>query len=138
MSITDETKFSEWLDQSDRDDETPMARWEIVRRHDIKMAYSLDKSVRQHAGTGVHRLRMKFDAAYLSPDQGCANRSPGNQRYGNCHGPGLLPLQPRSAELGQDDRQIVSSAVKPDVTLESIAAFGGGKQAYLDIDMMAI
>jgi len=40
------------------------------------------------------------------------------------------------AELDKMIDKSVSSAVKPDVTLESIAAFGGGKQAYLDIDMI--
>ncbi len=99
----------------------------------MKMTAELQKAVRQHGGVDVHRMKIDFDTTKMAPAQAAQIKNmPKETDVAIVKGLYLGSYDP--AELDKLIDKALAGNVKPDVSLESISAFGDGKQVYMDLD----
>jgi hypothetical protein len=137
MTVTDDKKYLELLEQMSKLMGPESAIGKLYATMGMKMDFTMQKAVRQHAGIDVHRIKVSFDTSKMPPAQAAQMKAmTKDTELAIVKGLYLASYNPADLDK-MIDKALATTALTPDVSLESITAFGAGKHMYLDADMVA-
>jgi len=135
IEVTDEAKTMAMIEKSLLLF-APGGAWTALLE-DAKISMALQKSARRHAGVAVHRLKVKSTAKALTPSEKAA-QAPflRDTEFAITHGY-YVSAQDAAALDALIDRA-AASAPGAGLTLRAAQAFGEGRHAYMDYDLIGL
>ena len=136
VSITDEKKYLDTMTKISAlmSPDGPIGKF--YADMGMKLNATFEKSYRKHGNTDVHRYKNDVDLGNLPPAQAAQMKAfMKDMDIAIVNNMVLLANDPADVD-SMIDKALAGDAAKPDVSLESITVFGGGKSAYFDIDII--